>query len=402
MDKPTIKAPGLKFRPRKGSWAAYWVPSPEAVRAGYPSGTVPLTQFVITPQLLVDACNRLQGDMLAWLDGMRRDPLAFDGTIGSVLRIYQKHEDSPFHSLKPGSRKPYVIYLRKLEQEVGDQRIEGLTGLQVKRWHTRWAEEGTRPAAAQMRIAVLKVALTFCIVAGYRSCRPLRDDIAELRLPTTRPRSLVATADQVRQAIAAAHAIGRPSLALCYAVQFETALRQWDAAGQWYPIEDPAICPVVHGRQKWAGLEWRHIGEDLVLRYVPSKTREKTGVEVVIDLRLCPMVLDELARMPSDARSGPLIVNEVTGLPYTDPQFNWAWKKVRKRAGLPDELWSRDLRASAVTEGRGGGALTDDAAKVAGHTRPRTTADIYDRERLEAHRRFAVARLGRRAPKSEG
>lgn len=401
MDKPKIKAPGLKFRPRSGGWAAYWIPSPEAVSRGYPSGTVPLSRYLDTPELLVDQCRRLQNDMLVWLDGLRRDPLAFDGTIASVLRIYQTHEDSPFHGLKPGSRRPYVSYLRLMEAEIGDMRVDMITGLHVKRWHAGWSEAGAKPAAGQTRVSVLKAALTFCVVAGHRSCRTLRDDIRELRLPAPRPRSMYATVDQVRRAIAAAHAMGRPSLALCYAVQFETALRQWDAAGQWYPLSDPTICPVVHGQSKWAGLEWRHIGEDMVLRYTPSKTRASSGAEVLIDLRMCPMVLEELARVPAEARSGPLIVNEASGLPYMDQQFHSAWKRVRTAAGLPPELWSRDLRASAITEGRGGGALTDDAAKVAGHTKSRTTADVYDRERLEAHRRFATARLGRRAPKSE-
>jgi integrase len=288
-----------------------------------------------------------------------------------------------------------------MEAEIGDVRVESVTGLQVKRWHAAWSDNGAKLAAGQTRVSVLKAALTFCIVAGHRSCRILRDDIRELRLPAPRPRSMYATADQVRRAIAAAHALGRPSLALCYAVQFETALRQWDAAGQWYPLQDPAICPVVYGQHKWAGLEWRHIGEDLVLRYTPSKTRTSSGVEVVIDLRLCPMVLKEMEGVPLDARSGPLIINEATGRPFTDPQFSAAWRRVRATAGLPLELWSRDLRASAITEGRGAGAMTDDAAKVAGHSKARTTADVYDRERLEAHRRFATARLGRRTPKSE-
>ncbi|MCJ2134938.1 integrase [Methylobacterium sp. J-026] len=401
MDKPKIKAPGLKFRPRSGGWAAYWIPSPEAVSRGYPSSTVPLTRYIGTPELLADQCQRLQNDMLVWLDGLRRNPLAFDGSIGSVLRIYQTHEESPFHRLKPGSLRPYVTYLRRLEREIGDVRVDGVIGLHVKRWHAEWSEAGAKPAAGQMRIAVLKAALTFCIVAGHRSCRTLRDDIRELRLPGPRPRSLYATADQVLRAIAAAHALKRPSLALAYAVQFETALRQWDVTGQWYPLKDPTICAVVHGQHKWAGLEWRHIGEDLVLRYTPSKTRTSSGAEVVIDLRLCPIVLEEIARVPVEERYGPLIINGATGLPFTDPQFAAGWRRVRSAAKLPRELWSRDLRASAITEGRGGGAMTDDAAKVAGHSKPRTTADVYDRERLEAHRRFAAARLDRRTPKAE-
>lgn len=402
MDRPQIKAPGLKFRPRSDGWAAYWIPSPEAVRGGYPSGTVPLSHLIGTPELLIDACGRLQTDMLGWLDGLRRATLTFDGTLGSVLRVYQVHADSPFHGLKPGTRHPYVTYLRLLDKELGDIRIEGVTALHVKRWHAAWTGGGARPAAGHMRLAILKAALTFCIVAGHRECRTLRDDIRELRLPGPRARTLVANADQVRRAIAAAHAIGRPSLALCYAVQFETALRQWDAAGQWYPLNDPTLCSVVDGTRKWAGLEWRHIGDDGLLRYTPSKTRGSSGAEVLIDLSLCPMVLEEIARVPETARSGPMIVNERTALPWGDMEFRRTWRRVREAAGLPPELWSRDLRASAITEGRRGGAVNDDAAKVAGHTNSRITAEVYDRERLEAHRRFATARLGGRARPTDG
>ncbi len=165
-----------------------------------------------------------------------------------------------------------------------------------------------------------------------------------------------------RRAIVAAHALGSPSLALCYAVQFETALRQWDAAGQWYPLAGPAICPVVDGSSKWAGLEWRHIGQDLLLarpavRDLPSKTRGSTSAEILIDLSLCPMGLDEVVQMPPEARSA-LIVNEHTGLPDTDMQFRRALRQVRAAAGRPRGLWSRDVRAPAITEGRRGGPST--------------------------------------------
>lgn len=399
MERPKIQAPGLKFRARKDRWVPYWVPRDDAVKAGFKCGTVNLERYLAAPEILVDRCNALQGAMLAWLDGLRRESISFDYTIGSVLRIYQTHEDSPFHSLKPGGRKPYIIYLRRLEREVGDARVDQLTGLDVKRWHRRWSDEGRRPAAGNMCVAVLKTALTFAIVAGHRVCRNLRDDIRELRLPASRPRGLVATADQVIAAREAAHALGRGSAALAYAIQFETALRQWDVAGQWHPLQSVLPSAVIDCSRKWSGLEWRHIGEDLILRYTPSKTQGTSGAEVTIDLRLCPMVIEEIERVPVEKRNGPVIVFERTALPYTQDQFERLWRKVRQAAGLPPKLWSRDLRASAITEGRGGGAVTEDAAKVAGHTKARTTSEVYDRERLEAHRRFAGARLTRRAAK---
>lgn len=46
------------------------------------------------------------------------------------------------------------------------------------------------------------------------------------------------------------------------------------------------------------------------------------------------------------------------------------------------------MRAAAVTEGRQAGAPTADVAKQAGHADKRTTARVYDRDRLESARRW--------------
>jgi len=54
------------------------------------------------------------------------------------------------------------------------------------------------------------------------------------------------------------------------------------------------------------------------------------------------------------------------------------------------------MRAAGVTEGRQAGAPTDDLAKQAGHANKRTTAKVYDRDRLEAGRRVAQARVAHR------
>jgi integrase len=69
------------------------------------------------------------------------------------------------------------------------------------------------------------------------------------------------------------------------------------------------------------------------------------------------------------------------------------WKKVREAAGIPKDVWNRDLRASGSTEARAAGAPIDDVKMLMGHTpRSQTTAKVYDRAKLEAHRRIAAAR----------
>lgn len=234
------------------------------------------------------------------------------------------------------------------------------------------------------------------IVAGHRQCRQLRDDITELSLPSPKPRQMVATLADVVAARRAAHSLGLPSAALCYALQFETALRLWDVAGQWYPMDSPVVSAVIRHNKKWAGLEWRHISPDLVLRYIPTKTEHTSGAEVVFDLRLCPMVLEELIHFPLEKRTGPVVVFERVGAPYDRSSLIKTWRSVRSVAGLPNKLWSRDLRASAVTEARAAGSTNDDASKVAGHSKPRITAAVYDRANLEAHQRFQGARIGKR------
>jgi len=60
--------------------------------------------------------------------------------------------------------------------------------------------------------------------------------------------------------------------------------------------------------------------------------------------------------------------------------------------GISKDVWNRDTRAGGVTEGREADAQMDDLAKQAGHANKRTTARVYDRERLEAARRVAKAR----------
>ena len=113
------------------------------------------------------------------------------------------------------------------------------------------------------------------------------------------------------------------------------------------------------------------------------------------------MVMIELGRVPVEAQRGPLIVSPKTGQPYVYERYRDLWRAVANRAGIRREVWNRDLRAAAVTEGREAGAPTDDLPKNAGHTNKRTTARVYDRDHLEAHRRVMKARVAHRAKDGE-
>jgi hypothetical protein len=85
-------------------------------------------------------------------------------------------------------------------------------------------------------------------------------------------------------------------------------LRQWDVIGEWVPLDDPHTSAVLAYGRKWIGLTWSQIDSDMILRVTPGKTARTSGATIVIDLKLCPMVLEELATL-SGPRVGPVVIN---------------------------------------------------------------------------------------------
>jgi hypothetical protein len=390
MDKKRITAPGLRWL--KG--VPYWRAGKAAVLAGYPIKNVKLAG--LPAERVVERCERLEAECRAWLAGDEERGVRLDGTLGSLLIVYQTHEDSPYRLLKPNSRIPYDHYVRKLREVYGERRLRNLTGLDVKRWHKVWRAP-TRPgapeklAAAQFALNVLKAAITFGVVCGVPECSRIREFLTVLRFPGPAPREQAPSAADVAKLIAAAHKLGRHRAALAYALQFETTARQWDVIGQWVPMSDPRPSAILDNGEKWIGPTWAAIDETLTLTLTPSKTEKTTKASVHVHLRKCPMVMAELELIPPEERTGPLIVNERTGLPYRWALWGMAWRDAREEAGLPDSLWNRDLRAGGITEAEKAGVSSDDRSKLAGHS-PKVNRDVYSRDRLAASDRVADAR----------
>lgn len=392
-----VQAEGLKWMKRANRRVPYWVADENDVKNGYVPKTVNLDKYRDQPDILAARCNLLQAEMMLWRAGYRREEMKFDGTIRSLLNVYQRDPESSFQNLKPGSLVPYRHYAKKLEEHIGSRRVDQIDGIDILRWHRLWSDGGKHLAAASTCRAVLESAVKHGILRRYDGCIELRAILtaARAQLPKSKPREAVITSDEVAAVRLAAHAAGRPSCALAYALAYETTLRLWDVIGQWWPIDRGGISDVLSedGKFKWFGLRWDHIDETMTLRFKPSKTDGTTGKTVTYPLTMAPMVMEELAHWPEELRNGPIIVSEETGLPWANRILTERWEADRKAAGLPTTLWARDLRASGITEGRAAGVGTDDAAKVAGHSSKKTTAAVYDRATIEAAERFAEARI---------
>jgi hypothetical protein len=394
--EPKAKAPQLVWDRGVPIWRA----TRAAIEAGFPTKRANLKFLVENEAALIARCHRLTAEMNEWLSGRRgRDPL-FDGTIGSAINLWQSDPTSPYQAIEASSRHPYDIYARMIVARVGARRIDAVDGRDLRRWHVEWSaplDEGVKPriAAARMAVIVLKNALSFAATCRKPGCAELRDILGDIRFAGPRPRTEAPTAAEIVAARKAAHDLGHAPAALAYALQFEGAMRQWDVVGKWVPLADRKPSSIIDGTSKWVGPTWAQIDENLILRYTPAKTQFTSGATVMLDLSMMPMVVEELAKVPVEARRGPLIVNPRTSLPYRNWYFGEVWRRVRKITGIRREVWNRDMRAAGVTEAREGAAHPADVAKTAGDTE-RTTSKVYDRARLAAARRVAQARKTQR------
>lgn len=399
----TARPPGLRIHGKRILWRA----SKEAVKRGYPVRSANLTMYAGNDAIIADRCQKLQREMLEWLNGIRPKAAEFDGTFRSIFDLYENDARSPYHKLKPTTRQPYSVYLNMMRVEIGHCHVDHCDGRDVQDWFDAWSKprkEG-RPeqlAKAHMAIAVLKAALAYAIICRKAGCVEFRQAIPK-RFKPVPPRKHALSADQIVALRTAATEIQRSELAFAYALQFEGAIRQWDVLGQWVKLSDPRLSDIVWKGKKWIGPTWeKNVDKDLVLRFTPTKTENSSEESVAIDLRACPMVMEELELRLDGELTGPLAVDRKTGRPFTQSTRERLWREIATAAGIPKTVWNRDLRKSGSTEARASGAALDDVKKVMGHTEETdTTAKVYDLAGLEAHRRVASTRVAFRTKKSD-
>ena len=173
-----------------------------------------------------------------------------------------------------------------------------------------------------------------------------------------------------------AHEMGRPSLALGTALQWETLLRQRDVIGEWEPYDQdakPMEGWTINGRVWVNGLEWEMVGRDWTL----SKRTTKTGAVVTLDLTALPLALAELQRVKLADRKGAIIIDEAAGRPYAENRYQQEWRKVADEAG----------------------AARSDIQRGMAHSDPKTTSSYVRGNALEQGRRMAAQRQALRARK---
>lgn len=415
-----LKAPGLKSRRRAGGNVAhYWVASAVARdTVGYPLKTVRVHG---SDEEIAARCCVLTSELKEWLSkkGHGGAP-KYDGTLRSLIRLYQQTPESPYHRVKSNTRTMYDEGLSILEKSVGARQLSKLTGLDFIRWFDNFRKpaEDTQKQAAQRAeaakqgiilpsnperhrraykaIQLLRIVIKFGVVLDIHDCFKLATVLETLEFSAPKARTKAITYAQAKAVCDVAAEKGLLSIALAQALQFDLTLRQIDVIGRWELIEEGEGGGIVDRGRRWVdGLLWSHIDEHGIL----SKDTSKTGQAAEHDTNAYPMLRDLLAKVPMSERVGPVIKSEKTGLPYRYRYFLDTWREVADEADVPKDVWNRDSRAGGVTEGSDAGADIEHLRHHANHKNIQTTTR-YNRATLEKTRHVAELRVAKRGDKN--
>lgn len=391
--KPKLyNAPGYCLRKRREGWAVVWQAHTKALLRGYRPTSVRISIIGNFPTdeeraFVSDHCNALQNDMHMWCAGGPPNAGLFDGTIAGLIAAYLSDPQSPFKKKRYATKVNYEAFLRRIKEDHGDVRIVQIKARDLLEWHENWLKRGV--TMAHGLITVLRIILKFGgTILDDAACRHVRHEIlADMNFEMGDHRESIITAEQATAIRAKLNSDGYLSMALAQAIQFDHMLRQKDVIGEYVPHSEPGLSTVMTGTKKWLrGITWDEIDDNLVLKHVTSKR----GKPIQVDMKLAPMVAEELNRAypglftdrslaPS---SGPVIVCETTGIPWDANAYRKHWRAAATACGLPKTVRNMDSRAGAISEASDAGADMEKIRHAATHSDIATTQG-YSRNSTE-------------------
>jgi len=374
--------PGYKSRLNgDGSRVHYWDPKRAVKGSPAALSAIRLDDGLDDEQIAAE-CRRLTDQLRDELSTLGAPP-TYDGTIQALIKCYKHDPTSTLHSVKHSTRvRDYEPSLRVLEKNIGTRRIDVLKASDFKKWFGEWRKKGHRRAAGAIKL--LRIVLSYGAGERLHGCAQARTILSDMMFEQPTGREIAMTYDQCLAIVKASAELKCPSIGFTEALKFETALRRIDVIGEWSP-------PSEGGPFRWRGLTAGAISKDLILTLKTSKT----GAAVARDLAMMPLVTEALKayKLPE---LGPIVIDEDTGKPYRDNHYTVKFRKVRKKAGVPDDVWSMDTRAGAVSETVEATGSLEAARELATHSTTKMTKRYSRGDGLQASRRVAELRAEKR------
>jgi hypothetical protein len=267
-------------------------------------------------------------------------------TLAGLIHAYQTDPTSTYHGLRYHVRKNHESMLRRLSEQYGHTLLSDIRARDIKLWHMGWSEGG-RLSVAKAFMSQLSTMSGFGLtMLEDTDCERLSLVLSKIRFPSPKPRKVRLTAQQAEAIRLVAHSFGWHSIALAQAFQFELMLRQKDCLGEYVPFTEPGESDIRFRGQKWLrGIRWEEVDANLILTHTTSKKQK----DIKADLKLAPMICDELAFLGGRKASGPIIINEITGAPWSAAEFRRKWRIVAMRPASRkrSDRWTRGLAGSA-------------------------------------------------------
>ena len=370
--------PGYQSRKNKdGTIIHYWSPKRAAKGVSPSLSTIRLGDDLTDEQISAE-CRRLTDQLREELRTLGMPP-AYDGTINALIDCYRFDKTSTLHSVKHSTRiRDYEPSLRVLSKNVGTRRIDALRASDFKKWFGEWRKKGHRRASGAIKL--LRIIMSYGAGERLTGCAQARLILSDMLFELPDARTVTMTYAQCLAIVQKSAEMKCPSIGFVEALKFETALRRIDVIGEWSP-------PAEGGAFRWKGLTIGDISKENILKIKTSKT----GVRASRDLSVMPLVTEALKAytMPE---IGPVVIDEDTGKPYRDNHYTVKFREVRKEAGVPDEVWSMDSRAGAITETLEATGSLETARELATHSTTKMTQRYSRGDGLTASRKVAEAR----------
>lgn len=382
--KPIIQdAPGHIVRRVGRKWEVRWQARTDLINKGF----LPKSERLwigdaptdTERKQISDLCRRLQDEMLIFGRGglpTSSTEYTFDGSLRSLINLYQTDHDSRYHKKQFAVRKNHDTLYRRLMDDHGGEQLADIKARLIIAWNAEWTDGGVKLATGDAFRGRLRELFSFgATILEDPECERLCGVMSKMRFENAKPRTAVMRAEQTIAHRNMARELGWKSIALADAMQFDLTLRQKDVIGELVPMNEPFLSDIHFEGKKWVkGARWEEVDENFVFRHVTSKR----GKPIEADLHYAPMVMEELSLLAgvpvSELRrdmfpaGGAMIVSDTKLRPWKAQSFRQRWRKIADLAGIPKDVRSMDARAGAITEATDAGASLEDVRHAATHS----------------------------------
>ena len=359
------------YRERNGN--AFWEPGPRAADFGLPKSKALGPYGPTAMKAAIDWNAKLD----AARGGTRPPPKYPPGTLGAFWELFRQTD--AWAIMEPRTQEDYWRAWPAIEDRFAATLISDISSADSERFHRDLHPAHDNPARdpdgtmklswneAHRTLKVWRALLSALVSYELREQAP----VGRVSNPSPAGRAEMWTHEEISVLMWAALCLGLPGMAV--AIQLA-----WDAMLSPVDVREAPLSAIAR-MPEGAALNWR---------------RRKTGRRILTALDPFTVELVEAysARQPVPLHGEARIVRRPTGAPYTDKDaFGDDFRLVRELAFPGDGRQLADIRRSAASEARRGGASRDDLGKAMANRLDANDA-LFDTYVVSASRRVQEAR----------